>query len=47
MTATGYLPTFCRLMFGNGLRAEIWEEFVSRFHIQDIAEFYGKYQTSV
>ncbi|CAG9540409.1 unnamed protein product [Cercopithifilaria johnstoni] len=30
-----------RLMFGNGLRAEIWPEFVNRFHIQKIGEFYG------
>ncbi|VDK77683.1 unnamed protein product [Litomosoides sigmodontis] len=30
-----------RLMFGNGLRAEIWPEFVSRFGIQKIGEFYG------
>ncbi|OZC04825.1 long-chain-acyl-CoA synthetase family protein [Onchocerca flexuosa] len=30
-----------RLMFGNGLRAEIWSEFVNRFGIQKIGEFYG------
>ncbi|XP_023329888.1 long-chain fatty acid transport protein 4 [Eurytemora carolleeae] len=30
-----------RLMFGNGLRPEIWQDFVNRFNIQDIAEFYG------
>lgn len=28
-------------MFGNGLRAQIWEKFVKRFNIKDIAEFYG------
>ena len=30
-----------RCMFGNGLRPEIWEEFVARFQIPQIAEFYG------
>jgi len=30
-----------RLMFGNGLRPQIWEEFVKRFGIEKIAEFYG------
>ncbi|KAL3990321.1 AMP-binding enzyme family protein [Acanthocheilonema viteae] len=30
-----------RLMFGNGLRAEIWPEFVSHFGVQKIGEFYG------
>lgn len=30
-----------RIMFGNGLRASIWKEFVTRFKIKDIAEFYG------
>ncbi|ODN00727.1 Long-chain fatty acid transport protein 4, partial [Orchesella cincta] len=30
-----------RLMFGNGLRAEIWEEFVKRFNIRQISEIYG------
>ena len=30
-----------RIMFGNGLRASIWTEFVNRFNIPDIAEFYG------
>lgn len=30
-----------RLMFGNGLRPQIWKQFVHRFNIQDIAEFYG------
>ncbi|XP_023345858.1 long-chain fatty acid transport protein 4 [Eurytemora carolleeae] len=28
-------------MFGNGLRPQIWEEFVSRFNIKNISEFYG------
>ena len=28
-------------MFGNGLRPQIWQQFVRRFNIQDIAEFYG------
>ncbi|NXX43666.1 S27A1 protein, partial [Tricholaema leucomelas] len=30
-----------RLALGNGLRAGIWEEFRSRFRIQQIGEFYG------
>uniref|UniRef100_A0A913IBI0 Very long-chain fatty acid transport protein n=1 Tax=Strongyloides stercoralis TaxID=6248 RepID=A0A913IBI0_STRER len=30
-----------RLMFGNGLRGEIWPEFVKRFNIRRIGEFYG------
>ena len=31
-----------RVMFGNGLRPQIWEEFVTRFNIPLIQEFYGK-----
>ena len=30
-----------RAMIGNGLRAEIWPEFVSRFKIKQISEIYG------
>ncbi|XP_015428831.1 PREDICTED: long-chain fatty acid transport protein 4-like, partial [Dufourea novaeangliae] len=30
-----------RLMFGNGLRPQIWPEFVERFNIPCVAEFYG------
>lgn len=30
-----------RLMFGNGLRPQIWTEFVDRFNIAQIGEFYG------
>ena len=30
-----------RLMFGNGLRPDIWPEFVRRFNIPHISEFYG------
>lgn len=30
-----------RLMFGNGLRAQIWQQFVSRFRIENIGEVYG------
>ncbi|KAK3920987.1 Long-chain fatty acid transport protein 4 [Frankliniella fusca] len=30
-----------RLMFGNGLRPQIWKEFVDRFNIPAVAEFYG------
>jgi solute carrier family 27 fatty acid transporter 1/4 len=28
-----------KIMFGNGLRAQIWQEFVDRFNIKNIAEF--------
>jgi hypothetical protein len=28
-------------MYGNGLRSEIWEEFVRRFNVQRIGELYG------
>ncbi|KAF7629841.1 hypothetical protein Mgra_00009166 [Meloidogyne graminicola] len=30
-----------RLMYGNGLRPQIWEQFVSRFGIKQIGEVYG------
>lgn len=30
-----------RVMFGNGLRYEIWPEFVNRFGVQRLGEFYG------
>ncbi|VDN08336.1 unnamed protein product [Thelazia callipaeda] len=30
-----------RLMFGNGLRSEIWQKFVNRFGVEKIGEFYG------
>lgn len=30
-----------RLMFGNGLRPQIWREFTERFGIKQIGEFYG------
>lgn len=30
-----------RFMFGNGLRPQIWMEFVKRFNIQQIGEVYG------
>jgi len=30
-----------RMMFGNGLRKEIWEKFTERFNIPLICEFYG------
>ncbi len=30
-----------RLMFGNGLRPQIWREFAQRFGIARIAEYYG------
>ncbi|OWR45591.1 long-chain fatty acid transport protein 1-like [Danaus plexippus] len=30
-----------RLIYGNGLRPQIWTEFVNRFNIQYVTEFYG------
>ncbi len=36
-----------RLMVGNGLRPEIWDEFQSRFGIQRIAEFYGASESNL
>lgn len=30
-----------RMMFGNGLRPEIWADFVRRFNIKQVGEFYG------
>ena len=36
-----------RLMVGNGLRPEIWEEFQNRFGIERIAEFYGASESNL
>lgn len=30
-----------RMIFGNGLRPEIWGQFVKRFNIENVGEFYG------
>lgn len=30
-----------RMALGNGLRQSIWTDFSSRFHIPQVAEFYG------
>ncbi|XP_054275215.1 long-chain fatty acid transport protein 4-like [Macrosteles quadrilineatus] len=30
-----------RLVMGNGLRPQIWQDFVSRFNIREVGEFYG------
>ncbi|XP_076270843.1 fatty acid transport protein 1 [Rhynchophorus ferrugineus] len=30
-----------RMIFGNGLRPQIWTEFIDRFNIKEIGEFYG------
>jgi len=30
-----------RMMFGNGLRPQIWQQFVDRFKIKQVCEFYG------
>ncbi|KAG7311656.1 hypothetical protein JYU34_002710 [Plutella xylostella] len=30
-----------RVVYGNGMRPQIWNEFVKRFNIQHVAEFYG------
>jgi fatty-acyl-CoA synthase len=36
-----------RLMIGNGLRPDIWQSFVDRFHIPKIVEFYGATEGNV
>lgn len=30
-----------RMVFGNGLRPQIWEEFKARFNVSKVKEFYG------
>lgn len=30
-----------RMIIGNGLRPELWAQFVQRFHIERVAEFFG------
>jgi len=30
-----------RLILGNGLRPQIWNDFITRFNIKKVAEFYG------
>lgn len=30
-----------RMVFGNGLRPQIWEEFKQRFNVSKVKEFYG------
>ena len=30
-----------RMIYGNGLRPQIWPQFVERFNIPKVAEFYG------
>lgn len=30
-----------RLIFGNGLRPQIWKPFVERFCVKQVGEFYG------
>lgn len=30
-----------RLVYGNGLRPQIWKEFTERFNIPKVVEFYG------
>ena len=30
-----------RMMFGNGMRMELWQRFVDRFKVPKICEYYG------
>lgn len=36
-----------RLAFGNGLRADVWEQMVERFNIPQVMEFYGSTEGNV
>ncbi|KAI8800874.1 hypothetical protein BJ742DRAFT_859695 [Cladochytrium replicatum] len=36
-----------RILYGNGLRPDIWNEFVRRFQIKEIGEFYGASEGAV
>jgi fatty-acyl-CoA synthase len=36
-----------RLIFGNGLRADVWEQMLHRFHVRDVLEFYGSTEGNV
>ncbi len=36
-----------RCIIGNGLRPEVWEKFVRRFHIQCVVEFYGSTEGNI
>lgn len=36
-----------RTGFGNGLRPEIWQEFLDRFNVPDLVEFYGSTEGNV
>jgi len=36
-----------RLMFGNGLRQDVWERFVARFKVPLVGEFYGATESNI
>ena len=36
-----------RLIFGNGLRADVWEQMLSRFQVGSVLEFYGSTEGNV
>ena len=36
-----------RLMFGNGLRAKVWNDFTKRFGVDKIVELYGNKNKAV
>ena len=36
-----------RLMFGNGLRAKVWNDFTKRFGVDKIVELYGNKDNAI
>lgn len=36
-----------RLMIGNGMRRAVWQDFIDRFHVQNVVELYGSTEGNV